>query len=82
MGKTNQGVAGMTLPLYFHHGDVDIITYPPASEAVYTAAASKDKIYRKIPGAYHEPLQGPEKEMVTGWVKGWILERAAPASKI
>lgn len=83
MKAANAGAAAMTVPLYMHHGDVDTVTYEPATKKFYEAAVGcKDKVYTSVQGGYHEILLGPEKESTIEAIGDWILARSPSRAKL
>ena len=83
MRQANAKASTIKVPLYVHHGDVDTITYEPATRKfVEAATACSDKTYTAIPGGYHEVLLGPEKVTTTEAMADWILERSASRAKL
>lgn len=83
MRQANAKASTIKVPLYVHHGDVDTITYEPATRKfVKAATACSDKTYTAIPGGYHEVLLGPEKVTTTEAMADWILERSASRAKL
>jgi len=63
----------LRLPLLIMHGGDDRITDAAASEYFVTAAGSADKLYRRLPGMYHEVLNeinaGPVYDEIIGWLR-------------
>lgn len=49
-------IRNVTIPFLVLHGNKDTVTDPVISEALYKEAASKDKKYVSIEGAYHDLL--------------------------
>lgn len=65
----------LEVPLLMVHGTEDRLTNPQGSEAVYEAAASRDKTLKLYEGMRHELLNESVQEAVRELVSNWIVER-------
>lgn len=76
-------LAEVTVPFLVVHGSADVVTDPAVSQALYEAAASKDKTINMYDGMLHSMLFGePEENInrVRGDIIAWLNDRCAPAA--
>lgn len=57
------------------HGANDRCTSAPAARRLVERAGSADKLFRELPGGYHELLHGPEWRDCSLAMADWILAR-------
>jgi alpha-beta hydrolase superfamily lysophospholipase len=63
-------------PALFCHGDQDILTYASTTKQVYEKARSKDKTFRLITGAGHEPHHDVMRDSYIPTLLLWAQDRA------
>lgn len=74
--SNRRALAGLTLPVYFFHGDADRLTDPSGSRDAHAAWGSHDKTLRIWPGSRHETLNDRDREQVTAELLDWVLARS------
>ncbi|EFJ06411.1 hypothetical protein SELMODRAFT_186777 [Selaginella moellendorffii] len=72
----------VTLPLLVIHGELDVVTDPEGSKALYDRCSSKDKTLRIYQGMWHQLAGEPPEnlEKVFGEVYSWLEDHAAAAA--
>jgi alpha-beta hydrolase superfamily lysophospholipase len=65
----------ITLPVLILHGTADKATRFAGSQLFYDTAGSADKTLKLYDGAYHDPLNDTDKEIVIADITNWIVER-------
>jgi alpha-beta hydrolase superfamily lysophospholipase len=80
IGRIQEHLGEITVPLLAMHGAADKVTPPAGSKALVEQARSTDKTLKLYPGLYHDLLHEPEKEKVTADLVKWLSDHAPPAA--
>ncbi len=75
VGRLNQNLSRLRLPLLLLHGSADRIAPASGSQQVYQMAQSADKTLKIYPGLYHEIHNEPEQVEVLSDVAAWLDAR-------
>lgn len=80
IGRIQDGMEGLDVPLLILHGTGDKLTNPAGSRALSVRARAGDKTLRLYPGLAHDLLHEPEHEQVLGDIAGWLDAHLPTAS--
>ena len=72
IGRFDESIARITVPLLVQVGTGDPIVPPRAAAFVYERASSDDKTIKHYDGLFHEILNEPEREQVVGDMLDWL----------
>ena len=79
MGKATfwlaERISEFTHPFLILHGTNDVCTSFPHAKNFYETAASDDKTFQPVDGAYHLLSHGPERKYVAKAAGEWIAAR-------
>jgi len=76
VGRVQERMSSLTLPVLVMHGSKDALTSPSGSELVYEKVRSEDKTLRLYDGLFHEIFNEPEQDSVIDDVIGWLDKHA------
>ena len=68
-------ISSFTHPFLILHGTNDVCTSFPHAKNFYETAASDDKTFQPVDGAYHLLSHGPERKYVAKAAGEWIAAR-------
>jgi alpha-beta hydrolase superfamily lysophospholipase len=77
IGRIQERMGEIVVPLLAMHGEADVITPPAGSKALVERATSTDKTLKLYPGLFHDLLHEPEKEQVMTDLMKWISDHVA-----
>jgi acylglycerol lipase len=80
IGRIQQHMEDVNVPLLAMHGEADKVTPPAGSKQLVDRAGSKDKTLKTYPNLYHDLLHEPERQQVTNDLVKWLNDHA-PAAK-
>jgi alpha-beta hydrolase superfamily lysophospholipase len=66
------GTPTINYPMLIFHGSADAIVNVEGSMQLYARAGSKDKTLKIFEGAYHEVLNGPDKQAALNLITNWL----------
>ena len=78
IGRIQDDMERIKVPLLVLHGAEDSITDPEGSKQLKARARSTDKTLKIYPGLYHDLAHEPEREQVVGDIASWLNAHVEP----
>jgi alpha-beta hydrolase superfamily lysophospholipase len=72
MDDTLSRAAEIHIPVFFMHGEEDLLTSPSGSQEMFANVGSADKTLKLYPGLYHEIFNEPEQDAVLADMSTWL----------
>lgn len=76
IGRIQEHMGELNVPLLAMHGEADKVTPPAGSKQLVDRAASKDKTLKLYPSLYHDLLHEPERAQVMNDLVKWLGDHA------
>ena len=79
IGRIQEHMEDVTVPLLVMHGGADKVTPPEGSRDLFRRARATDKTLRIYEGLYHDLLHEPERAQVRSDILAWLDRHTQPA---